>query len=53
MKAHALSSESFHHNFYRGVFAAIPVQIAALFTLFDGPQRVKRKAADRRNEAAK
>jgi hypothetical protein len=53
VKTHALMAESFHQNFYRGVFAAILVQIAALFALLDGLQRVKRKAADLRNEPAK
>ncbi len=53
VKAHALYSESFLQNFYRGVFAAILVQIAALFALFDGLQRVKYKAAAPRNYPAK
>jgi hypothetical protein len=53
VKCNALYTANFYQNFYRGVFAAILVQIIALFALFDGLQRVKRKAARPRNEPAK
>jgi hypothetical protein len=45
LKCHLLYSENFYQNFYRGVIVAILVQIIALFALFDGLQRVKRRAA--------
>jgi hypothetical protein len=50
MKSYALYSASFQQNFYRGVIVAILVQIAALFALFDGLQRVQRRAAKPRQE---
>jgi hypothetical protein len=53
VKGHALYTASFQQNFYRGVIVAILVQIAALIALFDGLQRVKRKAAKLRNDPAK
>ncbi len=52
VKIYALYSASFQQNFYRGVIVAILVQIAALFSLFDGLQRVKSRTPNWRNEAA-
>jgi hypothetical protein len=53
VKGYALYSASFQQNFYRGVIVAILVQIAALFALLDGLQRVKRRASQPGIESAK